>query len=89
MGQIFRERALQYIFEVYSGEAAYIFRNAPEIGVCRHGAAGKWYAVFMPVEYKKFGLQKEGAADVVTLKCLPHIGSAIADGIKIFPAYHM
>lgn len=80
---------ITYIREQYGDEAMYIFKNSPEIGVCRHGENGKWYAVFMPVAYKKFGIGKKGETEVVTLKCIPQLGASVADGQSVFPAYHM
>ena len=79
----------KYISEQYGGTVAYMFANAPDVGVCRHGEKGKWYAVFMPVAYKKFGIGKEGETEVVTLKCIPQLGASVADGQSVFPAYHM
>lgn len=79
----------KYISEQYGGTVAYMFANAPDVGICRHGEKGKWYAVFMKVEYRKLGLDKDGSTDILDLKCDPMLAAALCNGTTIFPGYHM
>lgn len=84
-----RENIAEYIEKEFGDRAEFMFRDSPDTGVFRHGGNKKWYAVLMKVGYAKLGLGKEGAADIINLKCDPVLAFQLVDGIRIFPAYHM
>ena len=63
--------------------------KTPEFRVFRHEKNKKWFALTMNIPYSKLGLNKEGTADVVNLKCDPIMAGTVKDGQTVFSAYHM
>lgn len=79
----------QHILRYYNEMPEFLFAGSPDVGVFRHKQNGKWYAVFMRVPWKKFGIEREGETEIVNLKCPPELAYALRDGKTVFPAYHM
>ena len=57
--------------------------------ILRHTGNRKWFAVAMKVPYRRLGLEKEGAADIVDTKCGPLLMDAYRKQPGILPGYHM
>lgn len=75
--------------DLYSAGPHYLWEDAPDYAVFRHGDDGKWFAILMPVRRDRLGLPGEGTVDTVNVKCEPYFpDTLIADGIGR-PAYHM
>ena len=66
------------------------FEDDFETTVFRHGEGGKWFGLLMRVEKSRLGLEGEGKADVLNLKCDPEESFIVREMYEgIIPAYHM
>ena len=61
-----KEELIRYVAERFSAEPEYPW--ADENFIFRHRANRKWFAVAMRVKYRRLGLEREGAADIVDVK---------------------
>ena len=57
--------------------------------IFRHQGNRKWFAVAMRVSYRRLGIEREGAADVVNVKCGPLLMDSYRMQPGILPGYHM
>lgn len=84
------EDVLRYVKERYNSTTVKPFKTNPDIKALVT-PKGKWYALFLDVEYNK--LQKDSLVDlkvkIINLKHVSSKISAITDNRNIFPAYHM
>lgn len=56
----------------------------------RHPSDKKWFGIIMPgVAWRKLGVQRDGAVDVLNVKCDPVILPSLIDHEGLFPAWHM
>lgn len=85
-----KRRLMQYILNTYGIEPDYPFAGSPHTAVFRNARNQKWFAVVLgQLSKSRLGLQDDGAADVLNLKCDPIMTFSLIDHQKIFPAYHM
>ena len=61
----------------------------PSFSVFRHEDNKKWFAVIMTLDRGKFGIDGDGEADVVNLKCDTDIAYFVRQERGVYPAYHM
>ena len=85
-----KNRLKQYILDTYGIEADHPFVTAPDTEIFRNARNTKWFAVLLGQLSKRcLGLQDDGAADVLNLKCDPIMTFSLIDNQRIFHAYHM
>lgn len=84
-----KDRVINLIFDEYSVEPEYPWKDTPDACVFRHYNNRKWFAIIMTVRNKCLGLDGDGYKDVINVKINPaDIYDLLAvDGI--LPAYHM
>ena len=84
-----RRRIIEYIRDRYGAEPEYLWKKYPNYAVFRQFASKKWFAIVMDIPRNKLGLEGDGDADIMDVKCGPlMVGSLLAqDGF--LPAYHM
>ena len=82
-----KDELIQYVGERYSTEAEYPWDD--DSFVFRHQGNRKWFAVAMRVPYRKLGMEREGTADIVDVKCGPILMGAYRGQPGILPGYHM
>lgn len=82
-----RDELIRYVAERYSTEAEYPWGD--ENFIFRHAANRKWFAVAMCVPYRRLGLSREGAVDIVDVKTGPLLMGAYRAQPGILPGYHM
>ena len=82
-----RDELIRYVAERYSTEAEYPWDD--ENFIFRHAANRKWFAVAMRVPYRRLGLEREGAVDIVDVKTGPLLMGAYRGQPGILPGYHM
>ncbi|MBR4473508.1 MAG: MmcQ/YjbR family DNA-binding protein [Oscillospiraceae bacterium] len=82
-----KDELIQYVGERYSTEAGYPWDD--DSFVFRHQGNRKWFAVAMRVPYRKLGMEREGTADIVDVKCGPILMGAYRSQPGILPGYHM
>ena len=84
------ENVLHYVKDQYNSTIVKPFKTNPDIKALVT-PKGKWYALFLDVEYNK--LQKDSLVDskvkIVNLKHLSSEISTVIDNRNIFPSYHM
>ena len=49
----------------------------------------KWFAITMNVPYRTLGIDKDGSADVMNVKCDPLAIGSFRENPGFLPAYHM
>ena len=82
-----RDELIRSVGEIYSADAEYPWKD--ENFVFRHQGNRKWVAVAMRVPYRKLGLDRDGEADIVDVKCTPLQTGAFRAQPGILPDYHM
>ena len=82
-----KEELIRTVAERFSTEPEYPW--ADENFIFRHRSNRKWFAVAMRVAYRRLGLEREGAADIVDVKCGPLLMDAYRRQPGILPGYHM
>jgi len=79
-----------YILNAYGVAPDYPFAASPETAAFRNPGNKKWFALLMGRLPKKFlGINDDGQADILNLKCDPVMTFSLIDNQKIFRAYHM
>ena len=82
-----RDGLIRYVAERFSTDAEYPWDD--ENFIFRHQGNRKWFAVAMRVPYRRLGLEREGAADIVDVKCGPLLMDSYRGQPGILPGYHM
>ena len=82
-----KEELIRYVAERFSTDAEYPW--ADDSFVFRHRSGRRWFAVAMRVPYRKLGIDRDGAADIVDVKCGPLLMDAYRRQPGILPGYHM
>lgn len=67
----------------------YLWEKTPEAAVLRHEDSRKWYALVMPVERSRLGLDGAGSVEILNLKCDPLLIGVLRTRAGFLPAYHM
>lgn len=84
-----REEIFEYAKNVYGSEPEYLWKQNPTAAILRTKDAEKWYAVIMSVSREKLGLEGDGDAEIIDVKCDPAIVSTLVQAQGFLPAYHM
>ena len=82
-----RDELIRYVGERFSTDPEYPW--ADEAFIFRHQTNRKWFAIVMRVPYRRLGLDRDGAADVVNVKCGPLLMGAYRALPGVLPCYHM
>lgn len=91
LGQIImnRQELEKYILNTYGVSPEYPWIKYPFFSIFRHASNKKWFAVIMPIDKSKLGINEDGQIDVVNLKCDANIVPSMWEQQGVFPAYHM
>ncbi len=84
-----RKFILEYARENFGTEPEYMWESTPDAGVLRHAHNRKWYGLVMSVSRKTLGLDGDGSADILNVKCEPEILGSLLMKKGFLPAYHM
>ena len=85
-----KEDAVQFMLDFYGVEPDYPFASAPDTASFRHPRNKKWFALLLgSLSRRCLGMDAEGEAPVLNLKCDPLLIPSLIDGEKVFRAYHM
>ncbi|MBR3780992.1 MAG: MmcQ/YjbR family DNA-binding protein [Clostridia bacterium] len=84
-----RNEIIDYISLTYGADAEYPFLQYPDTAVFRHANNKKWFAVIINVAKTKLGIDEEGTADIINLKCDPILTGSLRNEKGFYPAYHM
>ncbi len=83
------ERLLAYAREKYGSDPEYLWEKSPDNAVLRRKDTGKWYAAVLTARKKSLSLAGEGKVEIVDLRADPAELSALLDGERILPGWHM
>ena len=82
-----RDELIRYVADRFSTDPEFPWDD--ENFIFRHAGTRKWFAVAMRVPYVRLGIEREGAADVVDVKCGPLLMDSYRVQPGILPGYHM
>lgn len=82
-------QVIQYAREKYQDELEFLWQRFSENAILRRKDNKKWYAALLVLQKKKLGLDEAGVVDIIDLRGKPDDISALVDGQKYFPGYHM
>ena len=85
-----RQRVLDMALALPGAAADQPFEGDFDSTVLRHGATGKWFGILMKAPRGKVGLEGDGAAEILNLKCDPLVSYGMRrEYPDILPAWHM
>ncbi len=82
-----RQQLFQWMKRRYGVEPDYPW--ADENAVLRHRDNNKWFALVMEVGREKLGMDGDGTAEIINLKCQPVLIGSLRERNGFHPAYHM
>ena len=87
---IARQRVLDLALALPGAAADQPFEEDFDSTVLRHGASGKWFGLLMKAPARRVGLDREGSAEILNLKCDPLVSYGLQrEYPDILPAWHM
>ena len=84
-----KQELIEYVRDRFSVEPEYPWEKIPDGYVFRHRVGRKWFGVGLTVSYRRLGIERDGAADIVNVKVGPLLQGAYLTHPGILPAYHM
>lgn len=84
-----RERVTARLRDGYGADPEYLWARFPNYAVFRHPASKKWFALLADVPRDRLGLEGEGRAEILNLRCDPNLVGPLLSGTGFLPAYHM
>ena len=84
-----RQELIRHIASVYGAEPEFPFPQDQVSCVFRHGNNRKWFALAMRLPYRMLGMNREGAVDILNIKCDPFLIGSLRGKPGFLPAYHM
>ena len=84
-----KQELMAYIEGCFSVEPDYPWEKLEDGYVFRHPDNRKWFGVGLTVAYRRLGIDRDGAADIVDVKTGPLMQGAYLDRPGILPGYHM
>ena len=82
-----RQQLFQWMKRRYGVEPDYPW--ADENAVLRHRDNNKWFALVMEVGREKLGMDGDGTAEIINLKCQPALIGSLRERNGFHPVYHM
>lgn len=84
-----REDVFRYAEKKYGTKPDYPWLKMPGYAILRHENSRKWYAAVINPTRKQLGLEGDGRADIINLKCDPIMTGSLQMREGILPGYHM
>ena len=84
-----KQEFLEYCLDTYGTTPDYPFGDWNESAVLRHSDNKKWYAIYMKVSRRKFGIDSDEIIDVINLKLPLEMFGSFGTTDGVYPAYHM
>ncbi|MBQ6788827.1 MAG: MmcQ/YjbR family DNA-binding protein [Clostridia bacterium] len=78
-----------YIGKYYSIKGDHPFEKYPDTTVYRHPYGQKWFAVVMPVPWRRLGKDIDGHVYIMNVKTSIDVITSFLGDVGFFPAYHM
>ncbi len=80
---------IEFAKEKYQDDPEFLWEKFPQNAIFRRKNNAKWYAALLNLSGRKLGFDCDEYIDIIDLRCEPEVLSALVDGIKYFPGYHM
>lgn len=80
---------IEYARQKYGSEAEFLWADTPDCAVLRRNDTGKWYAAIMVIPYRKLGVEREGAVEIIDMKMDTAELEKAVDGKTYFLGWHM
>ena len=84
-----RETTIAHIKKEYDVLPEYLWEGDFDTAVFRHNDNKKWFGIFMKVKCSTLGIEGEGTADVLNVKCDPLLVDLLVQKQGFLRAYHM
>lgn len=84
-----REEIIVHANDEYGVSPEYLWEGDFETAVLRHSDTKKWFAIIMNVKRSRLGLEGEGSADIMNVKCDPLLIDILVQRTGFMRAYHM
>ncbi len=84
-----RQELINAVAARFSVEPDYPWGGLEDGYVFRHRDNRKWFGVGLTVPYRRLGIEKDGAADIVNVKCGPLLQGSYLAHPGVLPAWHM
>lgn len=78
-----------YVRDRYQDELEFLWERSPDSAIWRRKDTGKWYGAVLTVSKSKLGLPSAERAEILDLRLPPGQMSALVDGQRYFPGWHM
>lgn len=85
----YTDKIIEYARKNYGDEVEYLWEKFPDNAVLRRKDTKKWYAAILTVPYIKFGIEREGAVEVIDMRMEPEELERTVDGKLYFRGWHM
>ncbi len=85
----YAKQIIAYLRENYGAEAEYLWERFPNNAIFREPKTQKWFAALLTVEKRKIGIDEDGSVEIIDLKEKPEVITALVDGVRYLPGYHM
>lgn len=90
MGTITREQVLEFVDTIPGASVDQPFAMDFDTTILRHIATKKWFGAILHVAWGKLGIERDGEADILNLKCDPLLAYGLMQAnSSILPGYHM
>ena len=78
-----------YLEQAYGVRPECLWRDSDAAAI-RHPSDKRWFGIIMPgIAWRKLGANRDGAVDVLNVKCDPVLLPSLTDGRGLFPGFHM
>jgi predicted DNA-binding protein (MmcQ/YjbR family) len=84
-----RQETEKYIFEEFGAEPEHLWASFPDYAVFRNKRNKKWFGVIAGIDYRKFGIDRDGRCEAIVIKCDPILIGSLIHNEGFCPGYHM
>ena len=84
-----RQQLFEHISQTYQIEPDYPWKKHSEYAVLRHPRHRKWFALVVPLDSHKLGLDAGPVVQVMNIKTRPELTGSLRQQHGVYPAYHM
>lgn len=84
-----RQKIIDFVAGEYGVQPEYLWEGDFDSAVFRHKDSKKWFGIIMKVKRSALGLEGDGFADVLNVKCDPLLVDILVQKEGYLRAYHM
>lgn len=83
------KQIISHVRDKYGDELEFLWKKTPDNAIWRRKDSNKWYAALLKISKRKLGIDSDEIIEIIDLRIQSDEISALIDGIKYFPGYHM